>query len=122
MVKVILTCWIIPYLVLSAVLVRVSVDRSASQAENTLRSSMESAGRIVMGNLNNAIEDSRQASYDGIIKKSYETFLKDGDESAMHRTVTEYLNATYKFSKTISNTILYPQNHYLAKYLYHQDL
>ena len=119
MVKVILTCWIIPYLVLSAVLVRVSVDRSASQAENTLRSSMESAGRIVMGNLNNAIEDSRQASYDGIIKKSYETFLKDGDESAMHRTVTEYLNATYKFSKTISNTILlYGDNVQMEYYTY----
>ena len=106
MVKVILICWIIPYLVLSAVLIRVSVVRNARQVENTLRSSMESAGRIVMENVLSAIEDSRQASYDGVIKKAYEAFLKTGDENAMHKAVTEYLNKTYKFSKTISNTIL----------------
>ena len=119
MVKVILTCWIIPYIVLSAVLIRVSIVRSSRQAENTLQSSMESAGHIVMENLNKAIEDSRQASYDGVIKKAYEAFLKDGDESAMHRTVTDYLNRTYKFSKTISNTILlYGENVRMEYYTY----
>ena len=106
MIRVILTCQIIPYIVLSAVLIFVYIERNSRQVENTLRSSMESAGRIVIENLNNAIEDSRQASYDGIIKKSYEAFLKDSDEMAMHQTVTDYLNRTYKFSKTISNTIL----------------
>ncbi len=106
MIRVILICFIIPYLVLSAVLIRVSVVRNTRQAENTLRSSVESAGRIVMENIIGAIEDSRQASYDGVIKKAYETFLKSGDESSMHKAVTDYLNKTYKFSKTISNTIL----------------
>ncbi len=106
MVKVILICWIIPYIVLSAVLIRVSVVRNAIQVRNTLRSSVESAGRIVMEGIEGAIEDSRQASYDGVIKKAYEQFLKDGDEGVMHRVVTDYLNKTYKFSRTISNTIL----------------
>ena len=119
MIMVILTCWIIPYIVLSAVLIRVSIVRSSRQAENTLQSSMESAGHIVIEKLNKAIEDSRQASYDGVIKKAYETFLKDGDESAMHRTVTDYLNRTYKFSKTISNTILlYGENVRMEYYTY----
>ena len=63
MIKVILTCWIIHYIVLSAVLFRVSIVRSSRQAENTLQSSMESDGHIVMENLNKAIEDSRQASW-----------------------------------------------------------
>ena len=63
MVMVILTCWIIPYIVLSAVLIRVSIVRSSRQAENTLQSSMESAGHIVIEKLNKAIEDSRQASW-----------------------------------------------------------
>lgn len=119
MVKVILICWIIPYLVLSGVLIRVSVVRNARQAENTLRSSMESAGRIVMENILSAIEDSRQASYDGVIKKAYEEFLRSGDENAMHRTVTDYLNKTYKFSRTISNTILlYGENVNMEYYTY----
>ena len=106
MVRVILICWIIPYFVLSTVLIRVSVERNNRQVENTLQSSMESAGLIMMENVLDAIEDSRKATYDGIIKKAWETFLRDGDENAMHRTVTDYLNRTYKFSKTISNTIL----------------
>ena len=119
MIRVILTCWIIPYIVLSAALIRVSIVRNSRQVENTLHSSMESAGRTVMENLNKAIEDSRQASYDGVIKKSYETFLKDGDENAMHRTVTDYLNRTYKFSRTISNTILlYGDNVRMEYYTY----
>ena len=106
MIKVILICWIIPYIVLSAVLIRVSVVRNSIQVKNTLQSSVESAGRIVTENIENAIGDSRQASYDGVVKKAYETFLKDGDEDAMHRTVTDYLNRTYKFSRTVSSTIL----------------
>ena len=119
MIRVILTCQVIPYIVLSAVLFFVFIERNSRQVENTLRSSMESSGRIVMENLNNAIEDSRQASYDGVIKKSYETFLKDGDESAMHRAVTDYLNRTYKFSKTVSNTILlYGDNVRMDYYTY----
>ena len=119
MVKVILFCWIIPYIVLSAVLIRFSIVRNARQVENTLQSSVESAGRIVMERITAAIEDSRQASYDGIIKRAYEVFLKDGDENAMHRTVTEYLNKTYKFSRTISNTILlYGDNVRMDYYTY----
>ena len=106
MIKVILLCWILPYIILSAVLIAVSARRSTLQAENTLRSSMEGAGQIVMDDVLSAIEDSRQASYDGVIKKAYETFLRDGDEGAMHAAVTAYLNKTYKFSRSISNTIL----------------
>ena len=78
MIKVILLCWILPYIILSAVLIAVSARRSTLQAENTLRSSMEGAGQIVMDDVLSAIEDSRQASYDGVIKKAYEQFLKDG--------------------------------------------
>ena len=106
MVRVILTSWIIPYIILSSALVLAYSKRSQDQIGRTVCTAMENAGRITADKINAAIEDSRQASYDGVIKKSYEQYLQDGDEGAMHRQVSEYLNKTYKYSKTISNTIL----------------
>ena len=106
MVRVIVTCWIIPYIVLSAVLIFAYTRRHLQQVEQTISASTLSAATITADNISAAIEMSRQASYDGVIKKSYEAYLKDGDENAMYREVSDYLNRTYKFSKTISNTIL----------------
>lgn len=106
MVWVILTSWIIPYIVLSSVLVIAYGRRSQNQIGKTVCTAMENAGRITADKINAAIEDSRQASYDGVIKKSYEQYLQDGNEGAMYRQVSDYLNKTYKYSKTISNTIL----------------
>ncbi len=106
MILVILTCWIIPYIVVSAALIMAYNKRNLQEITSTVTTAMESSGTIIADNINAAIEDSREASYDGVIKKSYEQFLKDGNESAMYREVTDYLNRTYKYSKTISNTIL----------------
>ncbi len=119
MVRVILTCWIIPYIVISSVLVLAYNRRSQNQIDKTVCTAMENAGRITADKINAAIEMSRQASYDGVIKKSYEQYLQDGDESAMYRQVSDYLNRTYKYSKTISNTILlYEQPMTMEYYTY----
>ena len=106
MVRVILTCWIIPYIAVSCVLFLFFHRHSARQLGSTVNTAMENAGLITADKIYAAIEKSRQASYDGVIKKSYEQYLLDGDESTMHRAVSDYLSQTYKFSKTISNTIL----------------
>ena len=119
MIRVILTFQIIPYIILSAVLIRFYSERNQRQIENTVLSSMENAGTLVMDNILSAISLSRQASYDGVIKHSYETYLKDGDESAMYREVSDYLSRTYKFSRSISNTILlYTQPMTMEYYTY----
>ena len=106
MVKVILTCMLIPYLVLSATLLATYRIWNEEQLGNTLRESLESAGAIAMDNLYAAIEASREVSYDGVIRKGYETWLADGDENAMYREVTAYLNRTFKYARTVSHTFL----------------
>lgn len=106
MIRVIMAYWIIPYIVVSSVLIVLYNGHSQQQVGNTVCTAMENAGLITADKIYAAIELSRQASYDGVIKKSYEQFLKDGDERSMYREVTDYLNRTYKYSKTISNTIL----------------
>ena len=119
MIRVILTCWIVPYIVVSSVLMLFFDRYSHQQIGQTVCSSLENAAMIIEEKINAAIETSRQASYDGVIKKSYEQYLKDGDENAMHREVTEYLNKTYKYSRTISNTILlYAEDMEMEYYTY----
>ena len=106
MIRVILTCWIIPYIAVSSVLLLLYNRYSQQQIGRTVCTAMENTGRIMADKIQAAIETSRESSYDGVIRKSYEQFLKDGDEDSMYREVTDYLNRTYKYSKTISNTIL----------------
>ena len=106
MVRVILFCMIIPYIVLSAVLIGINTSHNRRQIEETVVSSLESAGNTIVENIYSAIEMSRQASYDGVIKSAYESYLKDHDENAMYRAVSAYLSKTYKYSKTVSNSIL----------------
>ena len=106
MVRVIVTFWMIPYIAVSSILFAVYNRYSQQQIGHTVCASMENAGLILAEKISAVIEMSRQASYDGVIKRSYEQYRKDGDESAMHQEVTDYLNRTYKYSKTISNTIL----------------
>ncbi len=106
MVRVIVSCWIIPYIAVSCVLLLFYNRHSAQQLGRTVNTAMENAGLITADKIYAAIDMSRQASYDGVIKRSYEQYLRDGDESVMHREVSDYLSKTYKYSKKISNTIL----------------
>ena len=106
MIMVILTCWIIPYFVLSGILITAYTRRNDRQIEQNITSSCENGGALVADHLNTVIDKSRQATYDGVIRASYESWLKHGDESAMYREITSYLSSTYKFSKIISNAIL----------------
>ncbi|MBQ7370871.1 MAG: histidine kinase [Blautia sp.] len=106
MVRMILTYMLIPYIVLSAVLIHIYTIRNQRHIESTVTTSLENTGKTIAENIYSAIEMSRQASYDGVIKSSYETYLKNYNENLMYREVSAYLSKTYKFSKTISNTIL----------------
>ncbi len=106
MVRVIVLCWMVPYLILSALLIYIYTNRNERLINDTVSSALGYASDICENGINAAIEDSRQASYDGVIKTAYEQWQKDGNEAAMYRTVNAYLSDTYKYSKTISNTML----------------
>lgn len=106
MVRVIILCWLVPYLAISVVLFYFTEADKEKQISDTVTTSMENAAEICRTRLNDAIEESKQASYDGVIKKSYEKYIRDNDENAMYQEVSEYLNNTYKYSSIISATML----------------
>ncbi len=87
-------------------MLRVYTQRNESQVINTAITAAGSTGAVTSDTARTIVELSRQATYDGVIKKSYEAYLQSGDEAANYRDVSAYLGETYRFSKLISNTIL----------------
>ncbi len=109
MVKVIILCWIVPYVTLSVVLFYFSETKTNQQIRDTVFTSMENAIEQCEININAVIDDSKEASYDGTIRESYIKFTLDEDVSAeteMYHEITNYLDRKYKYSTKISNTIL----------------
>ncbi len=119
MVGMIILCWIIPFLALSVLFYSFFYVRNIEKNKETILSSIVSVTDLCQANLDKIYEESLNASYDGLIRKAYEKYLKDGDEYQMHKQVTNYLNSTYKYSKLISNTIiLYSEDVKLEYYTY----
>ena len=59
MIMVILTCWIIPYFVLSGILITAYTRRNDRQIEQNITSSCENGGALVADHLNTVIDKSR---------------------------------------------------------------
>lgn len=106
MIRIIIFCLLIPYLSLSIVLFYFSTVKTNKRIEDEVITSMENAAEICNMNIMTAIEASKKASYDGVIKESYYNFLKNHDESQMHEEISNYLDNTYKYSSSIAHTIL----------------
>ncbi len=106
MIRVILLFWVLPFIVLSGITMRVYTQRNEKQVISTAITAAGGAGTVTSETARTLVELSRQATYDGVIKQSYETFLKTGDEASNYRDVYAYLGETYRFSKLVSNTIL----------------
>lgn len=69
MIRVIIMCWLVPYLTLSIVLFYSSESKTDSMIRDTVSKSMENAANVCKTNIINAIAESKNASYDGVIKK-----------------------------------------------------
>lgn len=106
MIRVILMCWFIPCLALAIVLFYIAETKTNQQINDTVNTSMENAAEICRTNILSAIEESKRASYDGVIKESYNEYKKTGDDTQMYNEISTYLNNTYKYSSVVSNTIL----------------
>lgn len=106
MVRVIIFCWVIPFLALSIVLFYSSEVKTREQISDTVTTSMKNASEICKNNLLDAIAESKNASYDGVIRDSYLEYQKTADETKMYKEISAYLNKEYKYSSIISNTII----------------
>lgn len=105
---ILLICWLIPFTFLIGVMgVYVATNHSDMTAMN-YRSQFKFNNRICVERLNRAVADSRQASYDGDILNIRKQFLH-GEISydRAKKECTDYLNAKYQLSNTVSSAILW---------------
>ena len=83
-----------------------SASKTSNQVRNTVVTSMENAAENCNSNIEKVIQESKQASYDNVIRTSYLQFLKDKNEAVMYREISSYLSEKYKYHSMISSTIV----------------
>ena len=108
MIRVIMICWLIPYLTLSIVLFYSAESKTREQIDDTVRTSLDSVIDMSMLNINSAVQSSKKASYDGTLKKKYEEMhaQKKGYTSEEINFYYNYIDSEYRYSQLFSATIL----------------
>ena len=106
MIRLLVICLVVPFGALSVVLFFSSASKTSNQVRNTVVTSMENAAENCNSNIEKVIQESKQASYDNVIRTSYLQFLKDKNEAVMYREISSYLSEKYKYNSMISSTIV----------------
>ena len=105
-IRLLVICLVVPFGALSVVLFFSSASKTSNQVRNTVVTSMENAAENCNSNIEKVIQESKQASYDNVIRTSYLQFLKDKNEAVMYREISSYLSEKYKYNSMISSTIV----------------
>ncbi|MBE5958578.1 MAG: HAMP domain-containing protein [Lachnospiraceae bacterium] len=108
MVRVILICWLIPYLTLSIVLFYSAEQKTKKQIDDTITTSLDSVIDMSQLNINSAVQSSKKASYDGTLKKTYEE-LHNRDRGYTLEEMNlyyNYIDSEYRYSQLFATTIL----------------
>lgn len=106
MIRLLVICLVVPFGALSVVLFFSSASKTSNQVRNTVVTSMENTAENCNSNIEKVIQESKQASYDNVIRTSYLQFLKDKNEAVMYREISSYLSEKYKYNSMISSTIV----------------
>jgi sensor histidine kinase YesM len=108
MIRVIMICWLIPYLTLSIVLFYSAETKTRKQIEDTVRTSLESCLDMSMLNISTAVQSSKKASYDGVLKKNYEEMhvSERGYSLEELNYYSNYIDSEYRYSELFSATML----------------
>lgn len=93
----IVICWLVPIVivvVLAALLLGNNHQQSVRQEINV---TAENAVEQVQMRLQDAVDDSKMVSYDGIVRSAYREYLHEGHSVQLFRTANDYLN--HRFSR-----------------------
>ncbi|MBR4954111.1 MAG: histidine kinase, partial [Oscillospiraceae bacterium] len=91
----IVVCWLVP-LIIVVTLAGVLLEKSyQSSAQQEIEASAANAMQQVQMQLENAVNDSKAVSYDGVIRSAYRSFQQDGNIAVLYRSVNDYLAQTF---------------------------
>lgn len=113
-------CWLLPLLGVVAVSGYFLSDNLEARIFQTIETSVQSATTLVKSRFDGAMESSRRASYDQVLRRVYQTYQKNGDAVELYSSTTSYLTQQYAYDDHFNATILYytddPQTLYHAVY------
>ncbi len=95
MITLMVICWLIPIAAVAAIF-GVMLSRSYEKAsQQEIENTLDNAFGQLEIRLKTAIEDSKNVSYDGIVRSSYRTYQLSEDAAALYSQVNEYLSQRF---------------------------
>lgn len=107
MYAIVLVCWVVP-LVATLLISNDQLTRTVrSRIVNTITASAEHGMDSVTDRFSQAIADSKDASYDGQIRRYYEKYHRDALVATLYQSSQDYLARKYSYSRSFNATYLY---------------
>ena len=107
MYAIVLACWVVP-LVATLLISNNQLTRTVrSRIVNTITASAEHGMDTVSDRFAQAISDSKDASYDGQLRQSYDKYLRDDLVASLYQSSQDYLSRKYAYSRAFTTTYLY---------------
>lgn len=91
----IVVCWLVPIIIIVTLAGVLFGDNYRRSVQQEIAASAEYALRQVQLQLEDAVNDSKTMSYDGIVRSAYRSYQQNGDSAALYRSVNDYLNQNY---------------------------
>lgn len=106
MIRILVYAWLIPMALIILVMFFFMQGKTRAQISRYLLLSEEKAAQICKSNLDSALADSRNASYNNTIQESYDTYRAGGTGRALYREVTGFLKKQYGRNASFYTTML----------------
>ncbi len=110
LVTIVLLCWVLPVLLILAVVGAYSYSQVERQIADTITVSAQNAANMVKAGMESALSDSRAASYDPTIRSAYAAYQNDQDKVALYDTLIDYLTRQYRYNEMFTTTMLFFYN------------
>lgn len=95
LIAIVVSCWLIPIASVAWIFGSLLSSSFEKNRQQEIESSMQNAIRQFEIRLSAAIEDSKDVSYDGVIRSSYRSYQLDQDAASLYGRVNEYLSQRF---------------------------
>lgn len=107
MIKMLAAGWFLPFLLISVMLLFFVSKRMDRQLQNTIMTSADKSIELCELRLKQAMESSKEASYQPMLKEGYARYLQDGDDVKLNRTASNFIIQHYRVNTDFNLTYLY---------------
>ncbi len=104
---IILVCWVLPILVI-LIQAGVMFGRNYRQSvQQDIDTSAANALKLMQMQLENAIDDSKAVSYDGVVRQAYQDFQRGGSAASLYGAVSNYLSQSFTRQENYQAVFIY---------------